>query len=67
MGCFYPFVSKAMTEMRLRWCLSEHALLALRVGVCALVANTLLMHHPLDGKTPVAMSEWKNGPAMVWE
>jgi glucose uptake protein len=68
MGCFYPFVSKAMS--------GQHALgpyvtslwFALGVAGCSLIANTLLMRHPLDGKAPIAISAYASVPARwhVW-
>ena len=65
MGCFYPFVSKAMSGIDAPGPYATSFFFALGVGVCALVANTLLMRHPLDGKTPVAMSEYGVVP-MRW-
>ena len=58
MGCFYPFVSKAMSGEDAPGPYATSFFFVLGVAVCALVANTLLMRHPLDGKAPVAMSAY---------
>src|ERR1700744_2725071 len=49
MGCFYPFVSKAMTGQDAPGPYATSLFFTLGVAACALVANTLLMRHPLDG------------------
>jgi glucose uptake protein len=56
MGCFYPFVSKAMTG---EGALGPYAaLLFFVVGVaaCSIPVNYLLMRMPLDGREPASMS-----------
>ena len=63
MGCFYPFVSKAMSGQDAPGPYATSFFFALGVGACSLVANTLLMRHPLDGKTPVAISAYASAPA----
>ena len=68
MGCFYPFVSKAMSGQDAPGPYATSFWFALGVAGCSLVANTLLMRHPLDGNTPVAMSAYVSAPARwhVW-
>ena len=68
MGCFYPFVSKAMSGEGAPGPYATSLFFALGVAVCSLVANTLLMRHPLDGKEPVAMSGYATAPGRwhVW-
>jgi glucose uptake protein len=58
MGCFYPFVSRAMTGEGAPGPYATSFFFALGVGVCALVANSLLMRHPLDGKAPVSITAY---------
>jgi glucose uptake protein len=68
MGCFYPFVSRAMTGADAPGPYATAFFFALGVGVCALVANSLLMRHPLDGQTPVSISGYVSAPGIwhVW-
>ena len=68
MGCFYPFVSKAMSGPDAPGPYATSFWFALGVAGCSLIANTLLMRHPLDGNTPVAMSAYGLAPARwhVW-
>ncbi len=68
MGCFYPFVSKAMSGQDAPGPYATSFWFALGVAGCSLIANTLLMRHPLDGNTPVAMSAYALAPARwhVW-
>lgn len=56
MGCFYPFVSKAMSGENAPGPYATSFWFALGVAACSLAANTLLMRHPLDQKPPVAMA-----------
>ena len=63
MGGFYPFVSRAMTGVGAPGPYATSLFFALGVGACSLVANTVLMRHPLDGKAPVAMSAYVDAPA----
>lgn len=58
MGCFYPFVSKAMSGQDAPGPYATSFWFALGVAACSLIANTLLMRNPLDGKTPVTMSAY---------
>ena len=68
MGCFYPFVSKAMSGQDAPGPYATSLFFALGVAACSLIANTLLMRHPLDGKRPVAISGYKSAPTRwhVW-
>lgn len=68
MGCFYPFVSKAMSGEGAPGPYATSLFFALGVVVCSLVANTLLMRHPLAGKEPVTMSGYATAPGRwhVW-
>jgi len=52
MGCFYPFVSRAMNGAGAAGPYATSFFFALGVGACALIANALLMRFPLDGKPP---------------
>ena len=63
MGCFYPFVSRAMSGENAPGPYATTFLFALGVGVCALVANSILMRRPLDGKPPVSISGYVQAPA----
>lgn len=62
MGCFYPFVSKAMRGDNAPGPYATSFWFVLGVAACALVANTLLMRYPLDGKKPVAMTAYTSAP-----
>ena len=68
MGCFYPFVSKAMSGQDAPGSYATSLFFALGVAACSLIANTLLMRHPLDGRRPVAISGYTSAPARwhVW-
>jgi len=68
MGCFYPFVSKAMSGEDAPGPYATSLWFALGVAACSVIANTLLMLHPLDGKAPVAMSAYAAAPGRwhVW-
>jgi len=63
MGCFYPFVSRAMSGQDAPGPYATSFWFALGVAGCSLIANTLLMRHPLDGNTPVVMSAYALAPA----
>jgi glucose uptake protein len=65
MGCFYPFVSRAMNGAGAPGPYATSFFFALGVGACALVANSLLMRHPLDGKPPVSIAGY-TGAAKAW-
>jgi len=68
MGCFYPFVSRAMSGAGAPGPYATSFFFALGVAACALVANSILMRHPLDGKAPVSMSGYIAAPGIwhVW-
>jgi len=68
MGCFYPFVSRAMSGAGAPGPYATSFFFALGVGACALVANSILMRRPLDGKAPVSMSGYTRAPGIwhVW-
>jgi glucose uptake protein len=68
MGGFYPFVSRAMSGENAPGPYATTLLFTLGVFVCSLVANTLLMRRPLDGKPPVSFSGYTQAPAIwhVW-
>lgn len=62
MGCFYPFVSKAMTG---EGALGPYAALlffAVGVAACSIPVNYLLMRMPLDGREPASMSGYWHAP-----
>ena len=63
MGCFYPFVSRAMSGHNAPGPYATTFLFTLGVALCALVANSLLMRHPLDGKPPVRITGYFQAPA----
>ncbi|HEY4048607.1 MAG TPA: GRP family sugar transporter [Acidobacteriaceae bacterium] len=62
MGCFYPFVSRAMSGDGAPGPYATSFFFALGVGACALVANSVLMRHPLDGKPPVSIKAYLAAP-----
>src|SRR6201994_4282743 len=64
MGCFYPFVSRAMSGVGAPGPYATSFFFALGVGVCALVANSILMRRPLDGKPPVNMTGYTRAPGI---
>jgi glucose uptake protein len=68
MGCFYPFVSRAMSGANAPGPYATAFLFTLGVGVCSLVANTWLMRRPIDGKPPVAFAGYVRAPGLwhVW-
>ena len=63
MGCFYPFVSRAMTGAQAPGPYATAFLFTLGVGACAFIANSLLMRKPLDGKPPVSIRGYVQAPA----
>ena len=65
MGCFYPFVSRAMTGTAAPGPYATSFFFSLGVGACALIANSLLMRHPLDGKPPVSITGYAAAPR-IW-
>jgi glucose uptake protein len=71
MGGFYPLISRAMTGSNGAGTPGPYAtafFFALGVAACALVANSLLMRHPLDGQAPVNISGYVGAPGIwhVW-
>jgi glucose uptake protein len=68
MGCFYPFVSKAMTGSDAVGPYAAVFFFAIGVAVCSLPVNYLLMRMPLDGRPPAAMSGYWSaaGSWHVW-
>jgi glucose uptake protein len=68
MGGFYPLISRAMTGAGAPGPYATGFFFALGVGACALVANSVLMRHPLDGQSPVSISGYVSAPRIwhVW-
>ena len=68
MGSFYPFVSRAMTGEGAPGPYATSLFFAVGVGLCALVANTILMLRPLDGSSPVSFRGYLQARASwhVW-
>lgn len=63
MGCFYPFVAGAMTGSGAAGPYATSFYFVVGVGLCSLVANTILMRRPLDGREPVSFQAyWKAHP-----
>ena len=58
MGSFYPFVSRAMSGREAPGPYATSFLFALGVVACSIVANTILMRKPLDGREPVSFSRY---------
>jgi glucose uptake protein len=56
MGCFYPFVSKAMTDESAPGPYAALLFFVLGVAACSIPVNYLLMRMPLDGREPASMS-----------
>ncbi len=68
MGCFYPFVARALGGVPGRPAPGPYAislLFILGVLVSTLPANFLLMKKPLDGKPPVDGADYRRAP-MGW-
>ncbi len=63
MGCFYPFVSKAMTGEGAPGPYAAVLFFALGVALCSIPVNYLLMRVPLDGRAPAAMHRYWRAPA----
>jgi glucose uptake protein len=60
MGCFYPFVSKAMTGGDALGPYAAVLFFAIGVAACSIPVNYLLMRMPLDGRVPASMTGyWK--------
>ena len=58
MGSFYPFVSRSMSGPGASGPYAASFCFVVGVGICSLVANTLLMRKPLDGREPVSFRAW---------
>jgi glucose uptake protein len=58
MGCFYPFVSAAMTGGTAVGPYAAVLFFAAGVALCAIPFNWLLMRKPLDGREPTSMKEY---------
>jgi len=58
MGCFYPFVSTAMTGAGAAGPYAAVFLFALGVAACSIPVNYLLMRRPLNGGEPARMPEY---------
>ncbi|HEX4785542.1 MAG TPA: GRP family sugar transporter, partial [Candidatus Sulfotelmatobacter sp.] len=63
MGTFYPFVSKAMTEVSGPGPYAALLFFAIGVAVCAVPVNYLLMRFPLDGREPASMKRYWQAPS----
>ena len=55
MGCFYPFVSKAMTGENAPGPYAAVFFFVIGVAVCSVPVNYLLMRTPLDGSTTISL------------
>lgn len=62
MGCFYPFVSKAMTGQSALGPYAALLFFVLGVAACSIPVNYLLMRMPLDGREPASMSGYWQAP-----
>lgn len=62
MGSFYPLVSRSMTGLHASGPYVTAFWFAVGVALCCLIANTLLMRHPLDGREPVHFSGYRGAP-----
>jgi glucose uptake protein len=58
MGCFYPFVSAAMTGQQPLGPYSSVLFFSVGVAISAIPFNWILMRKPLDGREPTSMSEY---------
>jgi glucose uptake protein len=58
MGCFYPFVSAAMTGGKAVGPYAAVLFFAFGVALSAIPFNWLLMRKPLDGREPTSMKEY---------
>jgi glucose uptake protein len=63
MGCFYPFISKAMTGENAPGPYAALFFFVLGVAACAVPVNYLLMRMPLDGREPARMGGYRLAPA----
>ena len=58
MGCFYPFVSAAMTGDHPLGPYASVLFFSLGVAISAIPFNWILMRKPLDGREPTSMTEY---------
>jgi len=63
MGCFYPFVSAAMTGQHPLGPYASVLLFSFGVALSAIPFNWLLMRKPLDGREPTSMAEYTKAGA----
>jgi glucose uptake protein len=68
MGCFYPFVSRAMTGENAPGAYAAVLFFVLGVTVCAIPVNFLLMRMPLDGSERASIAGYFQAPWLwhVW-
>lgn len=68
MGCFYPFVAKAMAGEDAPGPYAAVLFFVFGVAVCSVPVNYLLMRIPLDGREPASMSSYWRAPGIwhVW-
>jgi glucose uptake protein len=64
MGCFYPFVSKAMTGENAPGPYTAVLFFVVGVAVCAVPVNYLLMRMPLDGSNRASMAGYLQAPGL---
>lgn len=62
MGSFYPLVSGAMTGAGASGPYAASFWFVIGVGLSSLLANTLLMRWPLDGREPVSFRSYMQAP-----
>jgi glucose uptake protein len=62
MGCFYPFLSKAMTGTTALGPYGATFFFVIGVAASAIPLNYMLMRHPLDGNAPVSMDGYRRAP-----
>jgi glucose uptake protein len=62
MGCFYPFVSKAMTGANAVGPYAAVFFFAVGVALCSVPVNYMLMRMPLDGRVPASMEDYWKAP-----
>ena len=62
MGIFYPIVAQSMTGREAVGPYAASFYFMIGVILCSLVANTVLMRKPLDGREPVSFSDYAKAP-----
>jgi glucose uptake protein len=65
MGCFYPFVSKAMSGENAPGPYAAVLFFVFGVAICAIPVNFLIMKMPLDGSKPASMAGYAQAP-LFW-